>query len=101
MGRLHPLCSPDEYAALFEEVYPVEADRRSYLDAKVAGAKPSYGHLSLATLMHAGQAPLVWTTNLGSLIVDACAKVYEVDGEKFENGVLTELPVSEETAVAA
>ena len=50
LGRLHPLCSPDEYAALFEEVYPVEADRRSYLDAKVAGAKPSYGHLALVSM---------------------------------------------------
>src|SRR5215510_3398256 len=32
----------EEYAALFEAVYPSEADRRTYLDAKMAGAKPSY-----------------------------------------------------------
>jgi hypothetical protein len=34
----------DEYAALFEAVYPAETDRRAYLDSKMAGAKPSYGH---------------------------------------------------------
>ena len=44
--------APEEYAALFEAVYPSEADRRSYIDAKIKGAKPSYGHLALATLMN-------------------------------------------------
>ena len=78
--RLPSLGSEDEYAALFEEVYPVEADRRSYLDAKMAGSKPSYGHLALATLMCAGAAPLVWTTNFDALIADACAKVYDTTG---------------------
>ena len=77
LGRLPPNGSTDEYAALFEEVYPVEADRRSYLDAKVAGSKPSYGHIALATLMYAGHVPLVWTTNFDTLIADACAKVYD------------------------
>ncbi len=33
--------APDEYAALFEAVYPAESDRRAFLDAKLAGAKPS------------------------------------------------------------
>ena len=77
LGRLPFLGSAEEYAELFEEVYPVEADRRSYLDAKIAGSKPSYGHLALATLMYAGAAPLVWTTNFDALIADACAKVYD------------------------
>lgn len=36
-----PPGAPEEYAALFEEVYPAEADRRAYLDAKIMGAKPS------------------------------------------------------------
>ncbi len=66
----------DEYAALFEAVYPAEADRRSYLDAKVSGAKPSYGHLALATLMHAQFTRLIWTTNFDPLVADACAKVF-------------------------
>lgn len=47
-GNLPTAESADEYAALFEAVYPAEADRRAYLDAKMTGAKPSYGHLALA-----------------------------------------------------
>src|SRR3712207_1701210 len=52
--------APDEYAALFEGVYPAEADRRSYMEAKMAGAQPSYGHLALAALMKAGMCQMVW-----------------------------------------
>ena len=77
LSRLPSLGSPNEYAALFEEVYPAEVDRRVYLDAKLGGAKPSYGHLALATLMCAHRAPLIWTTNFDTLIADACAKVYD------------------------
>jgi len=74
--HLPPCGAPDEYAALFEAVYSAEADRRAYLDAKMTGAKPSYGYLALATLMRAGLAHLVWTTNFDPLVADACAKVY-------------------------
>ena len=69
--------SPDEYAALFEAVYPAESDRRAFLDAKLAGAKPSYGHMALATLMRGQQTRLVWTTNFDTLVDDACAKVFD------------------------
>ncbi len=79
-GTLPPPGAADEYAALFEAVYPSEADRRAYLDAKMAGAKPSYGHLGLATLMRADLARLVWTTNFDPLVADACAKVYDATG---------------------
>ena len=72
--------APDEYAALFEAVYPAEADRRAYLDAKIGGAKPSYGHIALATLMRAHLTRLVWTTNFDPLVADACAKVYDGTG---------------------
>jgi hypothetical protein len=78
--NLPPRGVPDEYAALFEAVYPAEVDRRAYLDAKVAGAKPSYGHLALATLMRAQLTRLVWTTNFDPLVADACAKVYDATG---------------------
>ena len=78
--NLPPPGAPDEYAALFEAVYPAEVDRRAYLDAKMAGAKPSYGHLALATLMRAQLTRLVWTTNFDPLVADACAKVYDATG---------------------
>ena len=72
--------SPDEYAALFEAAYPSEADRRAYIAAKIAGGKPSYGHIALAALMRAGHTHLAWTTNFDPLIADACAKVYDGTG---------------------
>jgi NAD-dependent SIR2 family protein deacetylase len=67
----------DEYAALFEAAWPSEIDRRTYIASKVSGAKPSYGHIALATLMRAGLTKVVWTTNFDTLIADACAKVYD------------------------
>lgn len=75
-GNLPAAGSPDEYAALFETLYPAEADRRTYIDAKVSGGKPSYGHMALATLMLGGRARIVWTLNFDPLVADACAKVY-------------------------
>lgn len=68
--------APDEYASLFEAAYTSEADRRTYIDSKVRGAKPSYGHVALATLMRGNRARLVWTTNFDPLVADGCAKVY-------------------------
>ena len=72
--------APDEYAALFEATFPAEADRRAFLGAKMAGAKPSYGHLALATLMRAHLTPLVWTPNFDPLVADACAKIFDGTG---------------------
>lgn len=72
--------APDEYAALFEAAYPSENDRRTYIAAKLAGAKPSYGHMALATFMRASRTKIVWTTNFDPLVADACAKVYDGTG---------------------
>ena len=77
LGSMPSPGSPDEYAALFEATYPAESDRRTFLDAKLAGAKPSYGHIALATLMHHERTRMVWTTNFDALVADACAKVYD------------------------
>ena len=80
LARIPPAGASDEYAAVFEEVYPSEADRSAYLKAKIAGAKPSYGQLALATLMRAGATRLVWTTNFDPLLADACAKIFDTTG---------------------
>src|SRR6266851_1928323 len=72
--------APDEYATFFEAVWPSENDRRAYLDSKLTGAKPSYGHYALASFMKAGHSRLVWTTNFDALTADACAKVYDSTG---------------------
>jgi hypothetical protein len=79
-GQLPAQGAPEEYAALFEAVYPAEPDRRTYLDSKMAGARPSYGHIALATLMRAELCRLVWTTNFDPLIADAAARVFGSTG---------------------
>lgn len=71
---------PLEFAVLFERAFPAEADRRAYIDSKMAGAKPSFGHTALATLMHADLTRLVWTTNFDPLVADACARVFGSTG---------------------
>ena len=81
LGRLPSPGVPDEYAALFEAVYPAEADRRAYLDGRLSGAKPSYGHIALATLMKANHTRIVWTTNFDALVADACARVFGSTGD--------------------
>lgn len=80
LGNLPPADAPDEYAALFEAVFPSEIDRRTYIDSKVSGAKPSYGHIALAGFLQADLARLVWTTNFDPLVEDACAQVYGSTG---------------------
>lgn len=79
-GRYPAAESPDEYAALFEAAWPDERDRRTYIDGKLSGAKPSYGHIALATLMKAGLLRMVWTTNFDPLVADAVAKVFDGTG---------------------
>ena len=75
-GQLPSAGADTEYAGLFESVYPAEEDRRTYLESKVSGSKPSFGHIALATLMRAGLARLIWTTNFDTLVADACSQVY-------------------------
>jgi NAD-dependent SIR2 family protein deacetylase len=79
-GNFPAAGTPEEYAAYFEAAWPAEPDRRTYVDAKLSGAKPSYGHYAIATLMRAQRTNLAWTTNFDALIADACAKVYDSTG---------------------
>ena len=74
-GLLPERGSPSEYSALFESVYPVEADRRAFIEKQISKGKPSYGHMALGTLMKVERAQIVWTTNFDPLIADACALV--------------------------
>jgi len=68
--------SDEEYARYFEEVYPTEADRRTYVDRLISSGTPAYGHLALAALMRLGKAKIVWTTNFDRVIEDANFRVY-------------------------
>ncbi len=71
----------EEYSAYIEEYLPDERDRRRFLDSRLQGCKPSYGHLCFAALMSLGRIRLAWTTNFDHLIEKACA--YPVIEEKL------------------
>ena len=71
---------PDQYAAYVEAAFPDEADRAKFIDGQLGGARPSYGHMALASLMSAGLCRLVWTTNFDTLVADACADVFGTTG---------------------
>jgi len=71
-----PADSSDEYAFYFEAAYPDEGDRRKVLDVHVTAARPSYGHLALASLTKAGKVRVIWTTNFDRTIEDATAQVF-------------------------
>ena len=58
----------EEYPFYFHRYLPNEGDRRRYLDGRLAGIKPSYGHLCLAALMALGKVEVVWTTNFDHLV---------------------------------
>jgi NAD-dependent SIR2 family protein deacetylase len=94
-----PSGAPEEYAELFEAAWPNEGNRRTYIDGKLSGAKPSYGHLALATFMRGGFTKIVWTTNFDTLIADACAKVY--DGTGALTSVALDAPVLASEMIAA
>jgi hypothetical protein len=72
-GRYPPLGADEEYPFYFEETYPSDRDRRRYIEEKVAGGKPSFGHLALAALLKGHKCEIVWTTNFDRVIEDACA----------------------------
>ena len=79
--RLPKIGDPDEYAAFFEAAFPDETDRAQFIDGHLSGAKPSYGHMALASLMSADLCRIVWTTNFDTLIADACAATFETTGK--------------------
>ena len=51
LGSHWALGSPDEYAALFESVYPSEADRRTQHRCKDQRREALHGHYQVMTLM--------------------------------------------------
>ena len=53
---------PGEYSALFEAAWPAAADRRAYIDSKVAVGRPTYDNFGLAMLLAIGRGRVVWTT---------------------------------------
>ena len=75
-GTFPGLEAEDEYAAFFEAMYPDEADRRRYIEHRVAAGTPSFGQLALAVLMKLDLARVVWTTNFDRVVEDAISQVF-------------------------
>jgi hypothetical protein len=72
-GGFPTLGDTAEYSAYFQAYLPDERDRRRFLEDRLRGCKPSYGHLCLAALMTLDRVRIVWTTNFDQLIEKACA----------------------------
>ena len=69
----------EQYAALFERVYPDPSDRAGLIEELVAGARPNFGHHALAALMAADAARMVVTTNFDDLVEQAAREVLDSD----------------------
>ncbi len=67
----------DEYSTLFEAAWPAAADRRAYIDSKVAAGRPTFGNFGLAVLLALDRARLVWTTNFDRVTERAVELVLE------------------------
>lgn len=68
--------APDEYAALFEALYPDASDRRRFIEDAIQKGKPSYGHLVLGALATIKKVSAIWTTNFDHLVESACAQSF-------------------------
>jgi hypothetical protein len=65
----HPqLGADEEYSFYFERYLPDERDRRRFLDNRLRGVKPSFGHICLAALAALDQFRVTWTTNFDPLV---------------------------------
>ncbi len=73
--RFASLGADAEYGAFFEAAWTDVADRRRYIERKVAGGSPSFGNLGHAVLAAMGCAPVTWTTNFDRVIEDSMARV--------------------------
>ncbi len=66
-----------EYSALFEAAWRDPADRRAYLEGKLAAGKPAFGNFGLAVLAALGRARIVWTPNFDRVYERATELVLE------------------------
>lgn len=76
-GRFPKPNSETEYAELFLNACPDEADRRRFIDRMVSKATTSFGHLALAVLAALEKTRIIWTTNFDRNIEDAAAKIFQ------------------------
>ncbi len=67
-GNNPPNGSPLEYSFYFEKCFPIQEDRRAFIERKVSGINPSVGYLCLGELVSSGFIKHIWTTNFDDLV---------------------------------
>ena len=67
-GTVPKLDSPLEYSFYFEKCFPIQEDRRFFIERIVSGINPSLGYLCLGELISSGSIRHIWTTNFDDLI---------------------------------
>lgn len=67
-GTVPKLDSPLEYSFYFEKCFPIQEDRRLFIERIVSGINPSLGYLCLGELISSGSIRHIWTTNFDDLI---------------------------------
>lgn len=79
------LGADEEYSFYFEKYLPDDGDRRRFLDARLRGLKPSYGHLCCGALLTLNKVQIVWTTNFDPLVEQAVSQKIII--EKLSQGL--------------
>jgi tetratricopeptide (TPR) repeat protein len=87
----------NEYCCLFEQCYPTEAKRRSYIESIIERKQPSVGYIILANLIKLGFIKTIITTNFDSLISLACSNYTDIFPVVYSLGnFASEMAVSSE-----
>jgi len=81
-GGLPALNDTAMYSAVFDKTLPEPDLRARFLEGKLDGRHPHFGHHVLAALAATGRAPLVVTTNFDKLIEDAASAMIAFAGGK-------------------
>ena len=68
-----------EYSSLIERVYPLQTNRRKFIETEVAEKIPSMGYAYLVRIAEAGLLRTLFTTNFDDLLNEA---FYQFSSEK-------------------
>jgi hypothetical protein len=71
------LNSPNEYSFYFEKCYPLQMDRKFFIQSIIKNKKPTLGHLCLGTLIDSEKISEIYTTNFDELIENGLKSINE------------------------
>ena len=82
------LWDDEEYSHYFQKYLPDEHDRRTFLNERLRGTKPAYGHFCLAGLIALAKVQIVWTTNFDTVVERAHSEVQTLSNERGDMAVV-------------